>query len=83
LPEPWYKKLSETPQSIDSKRIPKIVLWRDIRAKCMDCSAYSDKEAALCPVTDCNLYPYRFGKSIARVAKRWIDAKSYKENDSE
>lgn len=33
-----------------------------IRAKCMDCSAWSFKEVKLCPVKDCALYPYRLGK---------------------
>lgn len=32
-----------------------------IRLKCLDCSAFQEKEVRLCPVTDCPLYPYRMG----------------------
>ena len=32
-----------------------------IRAKCMDCMCDSHVEIKLCPITDCSLYPYRFG----------------------
>lgn len=32
------------------------------RAKCLDCCCGSSKEVRLCPVTECPLYPYRFGK---------------------
>jgi len=34
-----------------------------IRAKCLECSNYQHKEVTLCPVTDCDLFPYRFGKN--------------------
>lgn len=33
-----------------------------IRAKCLDCCCGQAKEARLCPVEKCPLYPYRFGK---------------------
>jgi len=33
-----------------------------IRNKCLDCSGGSYKEVRLCPSTDCDLWPYRFGK---------------------
>jgi len=33
-----------------------------IRAKCLDCSCNQTKEIRECPVKDCALYPYRFGK---------------------
>ncbi len=33
-----------------------------IRAKCIDCSGDQLKEVRLCPVTDCDLWPYRMGK---------------------
>lgn len=33
-----------------------------IRAKCLDCSCYQPKEVRLCPVVDCALWPYRFGR---------------------
>lgn len=33
-----------------------------IRAKCLDCSCSQTKEVNLCPIKNCSLYPYRFGK---------------------
>ena len=39
-----------------------------IRAKCLDC-AYTSPEVALCPCTDCPLYPFRFGKNPYRKEK--------------
>ena len=33
-----------------------------MRKKCLDCCAGSRKEVRECPVIDCALYPYRFGK---------------------
>ena len=33
-----------------------------IRAKCLDCSCYSEPEVKLCVIKDCSLYPYRLGK---------------------
>ena len=43
------KKLYETP-------------IKAIRKKCFDCTAGSHKEIRLCPIVDCALYPYRFGR---------------------
>ncbi len=34
-----------------------------IRAFCLDCSGYLEKEVQLCPSTTCVLYHYRFGKN--------------------
>lgn len=33
-----------------------------IRKKCLECSNFSSMEIDQCPVTDCPLYPFRFGK---------------------
>lgn len=33
-----------------------------IRAKCLDCCGGYKNEVKHCPITDCSLYPYRFGK---------------------
>ena len=35
-------------------------IWR----KCLDCGSGSPKEVTLCPVSDCSLWPFRFGYSI-------------------
>lgn len=32
-----------------------------IRLKCLDCSAGQTKEAKLCPVEKCSLWPFRLG----------------------
>lgn len=37
-----------------------------IRKKCLDCSCFQPKEVKLCPMTECTLYPYRFGHNPAR-----------------
>ena len=33
-----------------------------IRKKCLDCTCYQPKEIRLCPIIECALYPYRFGR---------------------
>jgi hypothetical protein len=33
-----------------------------IKLKCFNCSAYSRAEVKKCPVVDCPLYMFRFGK---------------------
>lgn len=43
-----------------------------IRAKCLDCS-YTRTEVKLCPVTDCPLYPYRFGKNPYRKKRKYSE----------
>lgn len=35
---------------------------KSIRLKCLDCCCGSPKEVELCPIMDCPLYSYRFGK---------------------
>ena len=40
---------------------------RTIRLKCLDCSCGSAFEVKLCPVINCVLYPYRFGKNPNRA----------------
>jgi len=43
-----------------------------IRLKCLDCVCESPKEVELCHVTDCSLWPFRFGvrPSTARKQNR-------------
>ena len=33
-----------------------------IRKKCLDCTCNQPKEIRLCPVIECDLYPYRMGR---------------------
>ena len=37
-----------------------------IRQNCLDCSNRSAKEIKLCPIKDCPLYQFRFGKNPNR-----------------
>lgn len=34
-----------------------------IREKCLDCCCGSSQEVKLCVISDCALYPFRFGKN--------------------
>lgn len=40
----------------------KAEVLKSIRAKCLDCSCYQDNEIKFCPITQCALFPFRFGK---------------------
>ena len=40
----------------------KVTRAKAIRLKCLDCSCYQYKEVGLCTVTDCPLWPYRYGR---------------------
>ena len=42
-----------------------------IRAKCLRCTCNQPVEVDKCPITDCPLYPFRYGKNPYR-AKRVI-----------
>ena len=45
-----------------------------IRKKCLDCTAGSYREIRLCPVVECALYPYRFGRRPAEAILDTIKA---------
>ena len=40
-----------------------------IRAKCLNCCCGSSNEVKLCPVNDCALWPFRFGKNPYRTQR--------------
>jgi hypothetical protein len=42
---------------------------RAIRRRCLDCCCGSSQEVSLCPVHNCSLYPYRFGKRPGTVKR--------------
>jgi len=48
-----------------------------IRAKCLDCSDTSN-EVKLCPVTNCPLYPFRFGKNPYRTKRELTEEQKAK-----
>lgn len=41
----------------------KLTPLKAIRQKCLDCCCGSKTEVKLCPIKDCTLYEYRFGKN--------------------
>ena len=34
-----------------------------IKEKCLDCCCGSTQEVKACPISDCSLFPFRFGKN--------------------
>ena len=49
-----------------------------IRLKCIDCMCGQVREVKLCPIDDCSLYPFRFGKNPNRL-KRELTEEEKKE----
>ena len=49
------------------EKIPSLL--KCVRRHCLECSGGSSKEVEVCPITHCNLYPYRLGKSLTRKGK--------------
>jgi hypothetical protein len=45
-----------------------------IRRKCLDCSCGSPQEVSLCPVHNCSLHPYRFGRRPGTAKKETTPA---------
>jgi len=46
-----------------------------IGKKCLDCMCFQKNEVKLCPIKDCPLYPYRFGKRMRAILKKKKDQK--------
>lgn len=44
----------------------KVSALKAIRLNCLQCSGNSSKEVKLCVMSDCPLYPFRFGKNPFR-----------------
>ena len=63
-----------------SKKPPSPV--KAIRAKCLECSGGSPKEVRECLISDCALYPFRFGKNPARKGIGGKGANFPKNDDS-
>lgn len=42
---------------------------RAIKEKCNNCSCWQRDEVILCPITDCTLWPYRFGGNPFKAKK--------------
>jgi hypothetical protein len=43
---------------------------KSIRAYCIECGDGTYKEVRLCPIDDCPLYPYRFGRRPTESEKQ-------------
>ena len=54
------------PESKETNYMKRESPLKAIRLKCFDCSGGSANEVKLCPVTNCELYPFRFGKNPNR-----------------
>jgi hypothetical protein len=50
----------------------KITPIKAIRKKCLECSGGSSKEVKCCPITNCPLYLYRFGRRPTEQEKKEI-----------
>ena len=44
-----------------------------IREYCIQCVADQPKEVELCPITDCPLYDFRFGKNPFRAKREFTE----------
>jgi len=49
-----------------------------IRLKCLDCMGGMHSEVKLCPIPECTLHPYRFGKRPETVSKTKTTKKAKK-----
>ncbi len=66
LAEEACSDLNRRPSATLKKNTP----MRAIRAHCLDCTCGSYQEVQLCTAPECPLYPFRFGKRPATMAKR-------------
>ena len=44
-----------------------------IRAYCLECVCGNAYEVKMCPIEDCPLYPFRFGKNVFRTTKEMTE----------
>lgn len=52
-------------------RVPKTISYaKAIRQKCLECTCNQSNEVKFCVMTDCPLFPYRFGTSPETYIKR-------------
>lgn len=47
----------------DGHKTKDVTPLKMIRQKCLECSSWQPSEVKTCPVVDCALYPFRFGRS--------------------
>jgi hypothetical protein len=59
-----------------SKRLTSL---KAIKLRCLDCSAYSKGEVRKCPVTNCPLHQFRFGKRTKKPQVSYV--KNQKNNE--
>ena len=68
-------KINEEDKRLKTKSMKKLTPMKAIRKKCLDCMASSAKEVRLCPIEDCSLYLYRFGRNPRRKGIGYKKAK--------
>ena len=51
----------------------KVSALKAVRLKCLDCSCGSAHEVSLCPIENCPLFPFRFGKNPFRAKREMTD----------
>lgn len=44
-----------------------------ILRKCLDCCMGQQEEVKQCPIEDCDLYPFRFGKNPFRAKREYTE----------
>ena len=52
---------------LEKEEMKRLTPLKAIRVKCLDCSGFQPSEIRNCGITDCPLYPYRFGKNPNRA----------------
>lgn len=55
------------------KRGDDMTALKAIRAKCLDCCGGQVNEVKLCPITNCSLYSFRFGKNPNMSGRKLSD----------
>jgi hypothetical protein len=59
-------------------KIKHLTFAKSVREKCLDCSCWQSNEIRLCPIMDCALYVFRFGRNpTEKELSEWT--RNYKE----
>jgi hypothetical protein len=62
--------IHDTITGYDFEVDPPLVRSKAIRQKCLECCCGQSAEVARCHITDCTLWPWRFGSSLEVREKR-------------
>jgi len=84
-----FMNRNEFKKYIQNSNIEKMPIRKAVRLKCLDCCCNQIKEVELCPVTDCSLWPFRFGynpwsnKTMSEEQKEKIRKRFSKNNEGD